>query len=430
MPSLLRISLVPVLLGLAGTLAMAASGPAAGWPEFRGPGGQGTGLATGLPVEWSPSKNIAWRQPVPGAGWSSPVVSGGRVYLTSAIAGENEPAGLFLLCHESSTGRLLWRTEIFSAAESPAQPAHDRSLPASPTPLVEGDRIYVYFGHHGAAAVDPTGRIVWRNSRLRFDPVPPNGGSPILVGDLLVYVADCATAPSVTALDKRTGQIRWRTARAIPGQLKFSFTTPLVVTAGGRAQLVVPGSGRVTALDPDDGRELWRVNYHDDHSLAPRPVYAHGLVFVAAGYLRAELLAIRPDGAGDVTDTHVAWRLTKGAPITPAMVAAGDHLYAVNDAGVATCWDAKTGEIRWQERLEGNYAAAPVVADGKVYFLSETGVGTVVAARPEFARLATNRLEERSLASMAVAENSLFVRTERALYRISGPGAGLSDKHP
>lgn len=425
----LRTSFALVLLSLGVVVAgSAATTPAGDWPEFRGPTGQGNGAAVGLPVEWSASNNIAWKQEIPGAGWSSPVVSRGRVYLTAAIANEKEPAAMFLLCYESATGRLAWRTEIFSATESPAQPAHDRSLPASPTPIVEGERIYVYFGHHGAAALDLAGKVVWRKSRVRFDPVPANGGSPILAGDLLVYVADCATAPFVMALDKHTGAVRWQVRRPIPDKLKFSFSTPLFITAAGRPQIIVPASGAVSALDPKDGRELWRVRYNDENSLAPRPVFAHGLVFVATGYLRAELLAIRPDGAGDVTDTHVAWRLTKGAPITPAMVAVGEELYAVNDAGVATCWDAKTGQVRWQERLPGIYSAAPVAADGKVYFQSETGLGTVVAARPEFTKLAANPLEERMLASPAVAENSLFIRTERALYRVGGASSRASTR--
>ena len=256
--------------------------------------------------------------------------------------------------------------------------------------------------------------------------VAVGGGSAILAGDRLIYVADCATAAFVVALDQGTGKIRWRVPRTLPPKMKFSFGSPLPIEVGGQLQIVVPGAGAVTALDPRDGRELWRVRYSRENAAAPRPVFAHGLVFVAAGYLRAELLAIRPDGAGDVTDTHVAWRLTKGAPIVPALLAVGDELYGVNDAGVATCWEAKTGRVHWQERLDGNYSAAPLVAGGRIYFQNETGLGTVVEAKPVFAKLAVNDLGERTIAAAAAADGSLFVRTEKNLYRIASPAPAPS----
>ena len=397
--------------------AVAAETSTADWPEFRGPTGQGISLATDGPLEWSATKNVAWKQPLPGAGWSSPVVSGGRVWLTAMVAGASE-SSFRLLCFETAGGRLEWSTEIFTIGGPPPPPPHDRGLPASATPVVEGDRIYVYFGHHGAACLDRAGRILWRNERLRYDPAPPGGGSPVVAGDALVYTADCATAPFVTALDKHTGKTLWKVPRTLAAKMKFSFGAPLLITAGGQPQIVVPGSGAVAALDPTDGHELWRVRYSQQGAVAPRPVFAHGLVFVAAGYLRTELLAIRPDGTGDVTDTHVAWRIIKGAPITPALLAVGDELFAVNDAGVATCWDARTGRVHWQERLDGNYTAAPVAAAGRIYFQNETGTGTVLKADTNFTKLATNQLEEPTLASYAIAENALFIRTAGHLYRI------------
>ena len=417
-------ALVLALVGCVAFRAVAAPGDE--WPQFRGPGGQGHAVTVALPVEWSPTKNVAWKQALPGAGWSSPAISGGQLFLTAAVVDDGGRPALALFCFASATGRLEWRAEVFGAGEFPLRPAHDPGSPASPTPMVAGDRIYVYFGHHGAACFDRSGRPVWRNPPLRFDPVPVGGGSAILAGDRLIYVADCATAAFVVALDQGTGKIRWRVPRTLPPKMKFSFGSPLPIEVGGQLQIVVPGAGAVTALDPRDGRELWRVRYSRENAAAPRPVFAHGLVFVAAGDLRAELLAIRPDGAGDVTDTHVAWRLTKGAPIVPALLAVGDELYGVNDAGVATCWEAKTGRVHWQERLDGNYSAAPLVAGGRIYFQNETGLGTVVEAKPVFAKLAVNDLGERTIAAAAAADGSLFVRTEKNLYRIASPAPAPS----
>ena len=388
------------------------------WPEFRGPTGQGTSTAIGLPTEWSATKNVAWKVPVPGAGWSSPAISGGQIFLTTGVPNASGGVSLRALALDVASGRALWETEVFSATEASVKPVHTKNSPASPTAIVEGDRIYLHFGHHGTACLDRAGKILWRNHSLRYDPLHGNGGSPALAGDRLVFNSDGTKDPFVVALEKATGEIAWKVPRGITVKSYFSFCTPLVSSVNGRIQIITPGSGAVWALDPKDGREIWRVRYGEGYSVVPRPVFAHGLLFIATGFNRADLLAIRPDGEGDVTDTHVAWRTTKGAPLTPSVVVAGDELYGVADSGIATCWDAKTGTVHWQERLEGNYSASPIVAEGKIFFLSEEGVGTVVKAAQTFEKIATNKLEERALASYAVADGALFIRTAGHLYRI------------
>ena len=408
------------LFTLAVLLSVTASALAEDWPEFRGPTGQGHASATNLPIEWSTTKNVAWKQPVPGAGWSSPVVSGGKLFLTSGVP-DGGGTSLRVFCFETATGKLLWSTEVFAAAEVAAQPMHDKNSPASPTPLLEGERVYVHFGHHGSACLDRAGKVLWRQHSLGYDPVHGNGGSPVLVGDKLIYNADGARAPFVVALDKATGTVRWKVPRTASINQKCSFCTPLLITVNGQAQLITPGSGAVSALDPQDGHELWRVRYGGGYSVVPRPVFAQGLLFIATGFNRADLLAIGPDGEGDVTDTHIAWRTTKGAPLTPSVLIVGEELYAVNDAGIASCWDARTGTVHWQERIEGNYSASPLAAEGRIYFQNETGTGTVIDASRTFRKLATNKLEERTLASYAVAESALFIRTAGHLYRIQKP---------
>jgi len=234
----------------------------------------------------------------------------------------------------------------------------------------------------------------------------------------LVFSCDGAEEPFIAALKLTDGKVLWRTFRASASvEKKFSFSTPLLIDVHGRQQIISPGSGSVSGLDPSTGEEIWRVNY-DGYSVIPRPVFGQGLIFLSTGYTTPRILAIQPDGAGDVTSTHVVWEAVRGAPNTPSLLLVGDELYAVSDRGVASCLDAKTGAPHWQERVGGNYSASPVYADEKIYLQSEEGVGIVLKAGQEFERLAENRLDERTLASYAVDDGVIFIRGEGSLYRI------------
>lgn len=413
----MRPPLALALLLAAGTLF--AAEPAATWPEFRGPTAQGISAATNLPLTWSPTENVAWKVVVPGSGWSSPVVGDGKIYFTTGVVAEGVGTSLRALCLDGATGRTLWDTEVFKPTEVPEQhPLHSKNSPASPTPILAGDRLYVHFGHHGIAALDLTGNIRWRNNRFRYDAVHGNGGSPVFVEGRLIFAADGAKDPAVMAIYAAIGDIAWKTPRPIEVRQPFSFCTPLVIEVGGQRQVIIPGAGIVSALNPRDGRELWHATYKNGYSVVPRPGFAHGLVFISTGYNRADLLAIKADGAGDVTDTHIAWRTSKGAPLTPSFLVVGDELYAVNDGGIATCWDARTGEVHWQQRIDGNFSASPLAAGDRLYFQSETGICTVLKAGKTFEKLAVNKLEERSLASFAVIDRALLIRTAAHLYRI------------
>jgi outer membrane protein assembly factor BamB len=259
------------------------------------------------------------------------------------------------------------------------------------------------------------GEILWK-TRYAYESQHGAGGSPIIYGDLLIFSCDGGNDAFVVALDKRTGKQRWRTSRRSPWDQ--AYTTPLVIRVDDRDQLVSVGAYRGAAYEPATGKEIWRVSYADGFSNVPRPVYGHGLVYIATGFQQPTLIAVRPDGSGDVTRTHVAWTLRRGAPLTPSPLLVGDALYIVSDAGIASCLDAKTGEIRWQERLNGNVSASPVFAAGRIYFLSEDGVATVIAPGTTFRRLAVNTLDGATLASIAIADGSIFVRTDRHLYRI------------
>jgi outer membrane protein assembly factor BamB len=409
---------------LAAACAMSVGTAARGgdWPEFRGPTGQGHAEGK-LPLHWGPDKNVVWKQPIPGAGWSSPVVVAGRVYLTTAVPkaeAATADRSLRALCLDARSGKVLWDQEVFLQDGKKAPRIHAKNSHASPTPLVVGDRLYVHFGHQGTACLDLDGKLLWRQTELRYKPVHGNGGTLAAVDDLLAFACDGSEEPFVAALDRATGKVKWRTPRGGNAFKKFSFGTPLVINVEGKKQIVIPGADAVCAYDPADGKEIWRVRY-EGYSVIPRPVYGHGLVFICTGFDSPSLLAVKPDGKGDVTETHVAWSTTKAVPLTPSLLLVGEELYLMSDRGVASCLDAKTGKMIWQERVGGNHSASPLYADGKIYFLSEEGVGVVVKAGRTFEVLARNDIKERSLASYAAADGALFLRTDKHLYRIEEP---------
>jgi len=394
---------------------------AADWPEFRGSNAQGHSAATNLPLTWSPTSHIAWKAAVAGVGWSSPVAIGERIFLTSAlpVGGVEDPKAdrsLHALALDAATGKPVWDVEIFTAT-SPR--AHRKNSHASPTPVYEDGKLYVHFGHLGTACLDAaTGKTIWSTQEFAYSPVHGNGSSPVLFEDLLIFSADAETDPKVIALDKTTGKQRWAFARQSEAKKKFSFCTPLIIDVNGQKQLISPGSGVVNALNPKTGEEIWRCYYDQGYSVVPRPVYAHGMVFVSSSYDKPVLKAIKVDGKGDVTETHVAWTIDKAVPHNPSMAVIGDELYFVADNGILTCADAKTGQIHYSERCTGPISSSLLVADGKLYLQDEKGLGVVVKPGKTFQILAQNDLGERSLASYAVIGSDLLIRTEGNLYRI------------
>jgi outer membrane protein assembly factor BamB len=239
------------------------------------------------------------------------------------------------------------------------------------------------------------------------------------VGEALVIDCDGAAEPFVVALDRKTGAIRWKTPREPSSEpKKFAFCTPLAIEVGKTTQVICPAAGGVTSYDPATGRAIWQVKYPGGYSVVPRPVFGHGLVFLSSGFDRPTLLAIRPDGKGDVTESHVAWRYMKAAPKSPSPLLVGDELYMVSDDGLAACLDAKTGKVHWEERLGGAHSASPVHAAGMIYFLSEDGATTVLKPERTFTKLAKNEVKGRTLASLAPVEGALFLRTDTQLLRI------------
>ncbi|GAB4140512.1 MAG: PQQ-like beta-propeller repeat protein [Planctomycetaceae bacterium] len=391
------------------------------WTEFRGPTGQGHSQAKNLPETWSPTKNVAWKVDIPGGGWSSPIVLNNRIYLTTAVlpeGGRGNDRSLRALCLDATSGKTLWDKEVFLQKDETTQRIHRKNSHASPTPITDGKHVYVHFGTQGTACLTRDGKIVWKMRDLKYRPQHGNGGSLILVDDILFVSCDGSDLQYVVAIDKNSGRIVWKKNRLpFTRAQKFSFTTALAIEVNGKKQIVSPGTNQVIAYEPKTGKEIWQIKY-SGYSVIPRPVYSHGLVFLSTSYNRPTLMAVKPTGQGDVTDTHVAWTTQRGAPHTPSMLVIGDELYFVSDKGIASCVDAKTGKVHWSRRIGGNYSASPIYADGKIYFQSEQGDATVIKPGKEFKQIARNSLGERTLASYAVVDSALLIRTEKSLYRI------------
>lgn len=389
------------------------------WPAFRGPTGDGFSAAAQAPVHWAEDQNVAWKTAIPGLGWSSPVVWGDQVWLTTATLDGKE---LSALCLDYATGRITLTVKVFDVAQPQPRLVEGTSY-ASPTPVIEDGRLYVHYGTYGTACLDTAdGRKRWERRDLTLDHKEGAGSSPVLAGDRLVIHCDGQDVQYLVALDKQTGRTAWKTDRSVdfrdsvPYQRK-AYTSPLLIERDGRRQLVSVAARAAYGYDLRDGRELWRVSYRGWSNVSG-PVYGHGLVFVNVGYGQQELWAVRPDGAGDVTASHVAWKLSRGVPGLASPVLVGDYLYLATEKGIGSCVEARTGRVVWQERLGVGFSASPVLAAGRLYWTAEDGRTTVLRPGPTVEVLAVNRLEGTVKASPAVVGKALLLRTDTHLYRI------------
>lgn len=392
----------------------------ADWPQFRGPTQMGVSPSTKLPTTWDRTTNVSWQVPVPGKGWSSPVVANGTIVLTTAVE-EGKVVSLRVLAFRSSDGQPLWDREIDKRPAADLPKNHPKNSYASPTCVIDGGKAYAHFGHIGTARLSlADGAIDWVNRELAYKPVHGNGGSPVVVDGKVIFAIDGADRQEVVALNANDGKVAWRTPRNTKPGRPFSFGTPTVVKLFDKSQLIIPGSDVVMALDPATGTEYWRFAY-TGYSVVPRPVVADGLVYLATGYDSPKLLAVKPTPeGGTLPPSALAWKADKGAPLNPSMVTVGGLLFAVSDAGIANCWDAKTGEVKWSERVPDKYSSSILLANGLLYLTSETGTTTVLKAGPTFETVATNKLDEKMLSSIGVDGDALLVRTETTLFKIAG----------
>jgi len=407
-----------LLLGCRGVLAAAAAEPTHVWPQFRGPGGDGQAVAPGLPLEWRETQNVAWKTPIHDSGWSSPVVWGDQVWMTTALASGRE---LFAVCVDRASGKVLHDIKVFDIAAP--EKINGSNTYASCTPLIEAGRLYVHFGTYGTACLDTAdGKILWQRTDIHCDHKEGPGSSLAAVGNLLVFDMDGQDQQYVIALDKATGKTVWQTPRSIdyaPFRIDFrkAYSTPAVVDVAGRTQLVCTGAQGIMGYDALTGKEIWKVRFKG-FSQAVRPICWHGLAFFCTDVTTPELWAVRLDGQGEVTRTHIAWKNAQRMPAMASPVLVDDLLYVVNDAGIVSAMDPATGQVLWHEKIRGTFAAAPLYAAGRLYFFGRNGVTTVLAPGREYRVLAVNELPATVLASPAVADNALFLRTKTDLYRI------------
>lgn len=405
----------------------------ADWPDYRGPWHNGHASAPGdtqplgLPVKWSETENVRWKTPLPHRGWSTPVILGGRIWLTTAT---EDGRDFFAIVLDEISGKIVFHEKLFHA-EAPEPLGNEVNGYASPSAALEPGRAYVHFGSYGTACLDTKDfKTLWKRDDLKCRHFRGPGSSPLIYKNLLILSMDGIDVQYLVALNKVTGQTVWKTDRTAKwddldkdgaptrgGDFRKAFSTPLVIEAGGATQMISSGSKASYAYDPETGRELWRVNT-SAHSPASRPLFHQGLVFLATGSGKSEYLAVRPDGRGDVTDTHVVWRTVRGAPrlVTPVIV--DGLLFLAGEGGIMRCVEAATGDELWQERVVGECYASPTVGDGRIYWGDINGKMAVLKAGRSFEILATNTLDSGFMASPAVSGKALILRTKNSLYRI------------
>ena len=434
--------LTAALLSTAPTSGNAVAEALPSWNQWRGPAGQGHApAAKDLPRVWSESENVAWKTPVEGKGWSSPVLADGRLWLTTAVETslseaekaerlanvENSsslqvsgPVSLRAVCLDADTGKVLHDIELFR--QSQPDPIHSLNSYASPSPILDGGRLYCHFGTNGTACVDAaTGAILWTHTLQKIKHENGAGGTPVLFENRLIFDCDGSDQQYIIALDAATGAVAWKTERSgernPEPQLKTAYGTPIVAEIGGRPVLLSTGADWLYAYDPTDGRELWKQAYGVlGFSIVPRPIVGHGMAYISTSFMQPELLAVKLP-SGDALP-EIAWRVKKSVPNIPSPILVGDEIVMVSDKGVATCLDADSGEVRFSERLGGNFCSSPLYADGRIWVGNREGQTFVLTPGKEFHIEATNQLDGEIMATPIAVGPAFFLRTDKAVYRI------------
>jgi outer membrane protein assembly factor BamB len=375
-----------------------------------------------VPARWSADSNITWKTPVPGSGWSSPIVFGNRVFVTTAT---EKGVSFRLLCFDRRTGAVLWNRQVFRQKTGNKQ--RQNSF-ATSTPVTDGQMVYTVAFDGGIAGVSTDGDIVWDNRDYEYYSQHGLAVSPILYEDLVIVAFDGSSSgpdPKVgwqkpwdkaviVALDKNTGKVRWEGRR---GPSRIAHVTPQLLREGGKHQLVSSAGDVVQGFDIETGRRIWTVSSTGE-GVVPSLVVGGGLVFSTSGFGDPAIRAVRTGGEGDVTETHIAWETSEDVPKVPSMLYIKPFLFLITESSVAKCLRAATGEVLWRHRLGGKYSTSPVWADGRVYFLSEKGETVIIEATSKFKVLARNKLEEKCCASPAISQGNLFIRSEHNLFCI------------
>lgn len=416
------------------------------WPQFRGPQGDGHSPSTNIPTQWSEVEHIAWKEAIPGRGWSSPVIGDGLIWVTSAVENEATPQELVEAREKKlqgnpminemtivgsitlravgldvATGKKVHDLSLFHVKNP--QPVHSLNSYASPSPVLIENRLICHFGTFGTACIDTaTGQVLWKADLANEHSVGP-GSSPIVFEDRVIIPCDGTESQYVAALDLFTGKQVWKTPRpamtGTVGDLHKAFCTPYLNVVNGKPQAIIVGAQWVVAYEPLTGKEVWRFRHGEGFSNVPRPVVGHGFIYICTGYVRPELLALPETVEGEVGESEVVFRVKRQVSAQPSPVLVDHEIYMVSDQGIATCLDALTGKQIWQQRIEGNYSSSPLAVDGKIYFSSREGQTTVIKPGRVFEKLAVNHLDAQLMASPATLDGALFLRSESHLYRIA-----------
>ena len=407
----------------------------ADWPDFRGPTFDGhahASSAKNLPLQWSETNNVVWKTAIPHKGWSTPILLGKQIWLTDATADGRE---FFALCVDKDSGKIIFNERIFRC-DTPEPLGNNLNSYASPSPVIEPGRAYIHFGSYGTACLDTDSmKALWKRDDLPCKHFRGPGSSPVLFNELLILTMDGIDLQYLVALDKKTGKTVWKTERTAnwndiesdgqprgAGDFRKAYSTPLIVDFNGAKQMLTLGSKAAYAHDPQTGRELWKIN-HPAFSPAARPLFDGTNAYFSTGNGKAETLAVKMGGTGDVTDTHILWRNSRGTPRMPSSLLVSNLMFMLSDGGIATCLEAAIGQQLWQERLGGEYAASMLYANDRIYTFSQEGKATVLKASPTFEILSTSRLDGGFMASPAVDGDALILRTRSHLYRIENKTA-------
>jgi outer membrane protein assembly factor BamB len=409
-------------------LAFAATALAdTNWNQFRGPRGDGTSDSTGVPVTFSETENVKWKTPIHGKAWSSPVIWGSQIWLTTA---NEQGTELGVVCVDKNSGKILRDQTLFRVAEP--QFCHKFNSYASPTPVIQEGRIFVSFGSPRIACLDTaTGKVLWERRDFVCNHFRGAGSSPVVWENLMLLHFDGSDKQYVAALDTSTGKTVWQVDRSVDyqdlqpdgkpeadGDWRKAFSTPHVAVVDGKPIMFSSGAKAHYAYEPRTGKEIWRYEDRGSHSAATRPLVGDGLVFIETGFGKASVVALKLGGSGVLGEKDVAWKITKAVPNKPSAILAGDLLFVINDGGLASCIEAKTGVVVWTNRIGGNYSAALLLAEGRIYACSEEGKVTAFAPERQYRLLGESKLDSGFMASPAVSEKALYLRTKTDLYRI------------
>jgi outer membrane protein assembly factor BamB len=389
------------------------------WHQFRGPRTDGTAPGQHPPTKWSDTENVVWKTPIHGRGWSSPVIQGGEIWLTTATLDGKQQS---VLCVDLKTGKIKHDKVLFENAEV-QKDHHDTNTYASPTPILDDTYVYVHFGSYGTACVRRKNcEVVWQRRDLPCNHYRGPASSPILYKDMLIFHQDGFDFQYVVALDRTTGKNVWKVDRDIQygtenGDYYKAFCTPIIINVNGQPELISPTSKACLVLDPDTGKEIWRVRY-EEFSATARPIYDGKHLFINTGFGKAQMYCVLPDGKGDITGTDkVLWTQRKGIGSKPSQLLVGGRLFAVTDDGVLGRISTGTGEIEWQDRVGGKFSASLVGTDEYFYAFDHDGKGYVYTIADQPQQVSVNQLPDGCNASPAIVDDSLIVRTTTHLYR-------------